>query len=646
MATSNQPNQLLTEIEMDDRNDSVDLAIQHTSTLKPCYWVNLSKEQKVIYILLIIIFLLTLSLIIVIITFQHTINTSTNNDCNTNQSSNLQICQYDPNPFIPISNSTNTNNIKQNISDRISNIKINKRPKNLIVMIGDGMGTIYNTAYRFYKNQDRTILDEIFKGRYSTNPLNRTITDSAAGATAFSTGTKTFNGNIATDISGNPLGTILEALKRKGMGTALIATSSVTDATPASFASHVLNRNFENLIAKQLVSLHEDYTWTNCSIIDILLGGGKQFFDPFNFNMTTFEQYGWNKLLYDNDTLYSLCAEHIPIIGLFADNKIPYYLDILNSDNVTYPSLLDMSKVSINLLNKTYYDEGFFMMIEGSRIDSCGHLNDVACIMNEMEQFYDTVEYITKWTENDGETLVCILADHQTGGFTIGRQDTVEKTKIMNGWSLYGFSEHDIIEFYGDYKVNPLVTSHFEDGTTPYLSEQWKPEIIHNISHTSQWFNDTVSKTNNTMNIVEMFELIEQHWFVLSIKEKQFLNYTFVNDGRMDQALVYITNVRTMTGFTTHGHTAVDVSVYAMGVSSDVFIGHWRNDEIGQLLTKIMDCEVEQNEQSMLLQELFVNGTLRLCDPKFKPPIIEWNNSVPYPWNNLLYPQNCVDVWE
>lgn len=565
------------------------------------------------------------------------------NNCSSNYGDNdameQQTCYYEETSFIPSIKNTD----KLILDDFVNDVSSITTPKNLIVMIGDGMGTVYNTAYRHYKGQDRTILDKIFKGRYSTDPLNNTITDSAAGAAAFSIGKKTFNGNIATDIAGNPFGTILEALKRKGKGTGLVVTKSVTDATPASFASHTLNRNFHDLIAKQLATLHQDYGWTNCTVVDILMGGGKMHFDSWGFNATSYKDYGWNKYLNDNSSLYTLCPEDIPIIGLFADNEMPYYLDLIHSNINDQPSLLDMSRISIDLLNKTYNEEGFFMMIEGSSIDMCGHLNDIACMLWEMEQFMDTVDYVLNWANEDNDTLVVILADHKTGGLSIGRTDSFEKDKTLNGYSLHGMTEQDIIEYYGDYKENPLITTKETEGRIyQYL---WHPEIVKDIKHTTQWFNDTVTAQN--MDIESIFDLIEgdDGWFPLSNKEKAFLNYTFVNGGKMDQALVHIINVRTVTGFTTHGHVAVDVAVYAHGVSADSFNGHWKNNEIGQLLTKIMDCIQEQNEQTLLLQNMFINGTLKLCDPKQKPPIIEWNNSIPYPWGNLLYPQNCVDEW-
>ncbi len=297
-------------------------------------------------------------------------------------------------------------------------------------MIGDGMGTIYNTAYRNYKQLDRTILDDLYRGRYSTDSLNHTITDSAAGATAFSIGQKTFNGNIGVDVAGNPYGTLLEALKRKGMGTALVATKSVTDATPASFAAHALNRNFQQLIARQMATGNVDFgngSYSNCTTIDILFGGGRRYFEPWGFNESTFGEYGWNGMVTDNESLHTLCDSDRPAIGLFADDEIPYYLDITNDDGEgtysAHPSLVDMARVAVEMLNVSYDDKGFFAMIEGSRIDSCGHLNDIACVMAEMEQFYDAVQWVTDWAAADNDTLVVVLADHQTGGLAIGRQE-------------------------------------------------------------------------------------------------------------------------------------------------------------------------------------------------------------------------------
>lgn len=126
-------------------------------------------------------------------------------------------------------------------------------PKNLILLIGDGMGQSYNAAYRNYKNLSTTILDRHFKGRYSTNPSNIDgITDSAAGATVFASRVQTYNDWIGIDSSANPKGSLLAAAKMQGKGTGIVCTKSVTDATPAAFSAHSMYRDWHQLIAEQV----------------------------------------------------------------------------------------------------------------------------------------------------------------------------------------------------------------------------------------------------------------------------------------------------------------------------------------------------------------------------------------------------------
>lgn len=216
---------------------------------------------------------------------------------------------------------------------------------------------------------------------------------------------------------------------------------------------------------------------------------------------------------------------------------------------------------------------------------------------------------------------------------------------ITELWSLYGFTEKEIIDKYGDYKVNPLLQSTKEEGSM-YVGYNWYSAVIGNISHSTEWFANEIKDKSKYNNISRILHLVDEHWFVLSPQERDLMNYTFVNGGDLAKALVHIVNVRTGTGFTTHGHTAVDVSLYAAGKSADSFIGHWSNHEIGQLLSRIMDCEEEQREHTQYLQQLFVAGKLQICDAADKLKYAEWNESVPYPWGNLLYPQKCVDSWQ
>ena len=183
----------------------------------------------------------------------------------------------------------------------------------------------------------------------------------------------------------------------------------------------------------------------NNTIIDIMLGGGKRHFipqnetdsnrvDDWNF-VENYEKYGWNTFVDSNNSLWNVNLNNsdiddiLPLVGLFSTSHIPYYLDRINMNNnlklkYDYPGLLDMSKRAIELLNEKYgkngNNNGFFLMIEGSRIDMCGHSNDIPCMLNEFDEFDDVLKYVYNWAEEDGNTLVVTVADHETGGLALG----------------------------------------------------------------------------------------------------------------------------------------------------------------------------------------------------------------------------------
>ena len=245
-------------------------------------------------------------------------------------------------------------------------------PKNLIIIVSDGMGQTYNTAYRAYKNLNATLIDKHFKGRYSTTPTNNYgITDSAAGATVFAVGEQTHNSFIGLDTFGNPHGSILAAAKRQGKGTGIVVTKSVTDATPASFTAYSLERDWEEMIAKQQATRRIN----DEPMLDILLGGGRKFFEEWGFFQNEsiwHDKYGWN-MVTDNGASFIQNVDDInitqmPFMGLFDRGTFPFYLDRINDDRFQHPGLLNMSKKAINLLNSKYENEGFFLLVEASKV--------------------------------------------------------------------------------------------------------------------------------------------------------------------------------------------------------------------------------------------------------------------------------------
>eukprot|EP01084_Bolivina_argentea_P031891 58999_1 len=141
-------------------------------------------------------------------------------------------------------------------------------------------------------------------------------------------------------------------------------------------------------------------------------------------------QYGWNKVTKDGTDFLSDVDDpdvnDLPYMFLPADDKFPYYVDRFNGyilandvgQTTEYPTLEDMTKKAVNLLSSKYEEEGFFLLVEASQVDMCGHDNDIVCLLWEMEETLDVVQYLIDFAKNDGETLVMILSDHETGGMT------------------------------------------------------------------------------------------------------------------------------------------------------------------------------------------------------------------------------------
>eukprot|EP01084_Bolivina_argentea_P142322 250048_1 len=558
---------------------------------------------------------------------------------------------------------SNASNATHSDNTSFSNISI---PKNLIIVISDGMGQTYNAAYRKYKNLTRTPMDKYLKGRYSTDPTQSdSITDSASGATVFACGIKTHNGFIGVDRYGNPMGSILAAAKRQGKGTGIIATKSVTDATPAAFSAHSLDRNFHILISKQQTMRQIN----DVPMLDVIMGGGRKYFEQWGFfdNTTMHKLHGWNTITKNSDEfladLDNVDIEQLPYMGLFAYDKYPFYLDRINgyirvNDSAPYPTLLQMTKKAINLLYTKYKNQGFFLMVEASQVDLCGHDNDIVCLLSEMEEFVETTQYIIDFAENNKETLVVMLADHETGGMTIGRDGSYLTKNLINYWDGKMPKDGNISKYWGSFEYDYSITSpkSISNNITNYGCYKWFPQKIKGSKHTASWFADQLEVNGSIQSVEQLYDELNNYYLGagpnLSDLEKLFMNNTFDRDiSTKKYAITQLMSVRTLTGWTTHSHTGSDVAVHAFGPNENLFFGHWHNDEIGKLLSKAFGVENQQNEETKYVQDLFVNGKLFVCDPSNKLTestlYIEWNNTVEYPVGNLLHPhQKCVESWQ
>ncbi len=278
-------------------------------------------------------------------------------------------------------------------------------PKNIILMIGDGMGlTQFYAAYNIKK--DNTNIPRCKHiGLVVTSSANELITDSAASGTAIATGTKTDNGKIGVDSDNNELVSILKLAENHGLATGLVATAAITHATPAAFIANDPNRgNYENIAY--------DFLATD---VDVFMGGGLDHFTKRKDGLNLLDSLkARNYSVYtDVEDISAISSDKVA--GLFYDEHPPRYSEGRGD------FLETASMKAIDILSKS--EKGFFLMIEGSQIDWGGHANSTDYVVEETLDFDNVVGKVLDFAEKNGETLVIITADHETGGFTITEGD-------------------------------------------------------------------------------------------------------------------------------------------------------------------------------------------------------------------------------
>lgn len=292
------------------------------------------------------------------------------------------------------------------------------KPKNIIFLIGDGMGVNY-VAASFFTDENQPYRNFSSIGLSNTSSLNRLITDSGAGATVLATGHRTVNKYISVDSSGSPLKTLFQFAKEHGKAVGLVATSSVTHATPAAFYAHVDDRGRETDIALQLSE----------SNLDLIIGGGSQFFipdisggirkDELNLiDKMRLDGYNW----IDNFDYQKISVEK-KVLCLLDKNG-------LKPASGRDHSLGEFAKAAIHNLNSN--ENGFVLMIEGSQIDWAGHDNNSDYLLSEMRDFNTAITEAINFAKLDGNTLVVITADHETGGMMITGGDLDGKNLKIN----------------------------------------------------------------------------------------------------------------------------------------------------------------------------------------------------------------------
>lgn len=281
--------------------------------------------------------------------------------------------------------------------------KNGKRPKNIILMIGDGTGLAQWCAAMAAQDAMLSVFQWAkFVGLSLTSSADDWITDSAAGATAFSTGEKTNNKMISTAPDSSHLKTIFETLEEQKFKTGLVTTCALQHATPAAFYAHTVYRGNYTQIAKDF------YT----SGVDFAAGGG---YPNFDSTLGKYYQYGFG--------IQSLVKQTYPskyVVFYDSSQHPPAMHEGRNTDWLRNASIAAVT--ALDEKNK----KGFLLMIEGSQIDWGGHNKDSNYVVKETIDFDKAIKTMMQWAAADGETLVIVTADHETGGLSLTHRDTAK----------------------------------------------------------------------------------------------------------------------------------------------------------------------------------------------------------------------------
>lgn len=430
---------------------------------------------------------------------------------------------------------------QHNISHATLDLPRPSGKKNLVFMVSDGMGPASLSLARSFRQfeghlplNDTLVLDKHLVGQSRTRSSNSLVTDSAAGATAFSCGLKSYNGAISVSPDDHkPCGTVLEAAKLAGYTTGLVVTTRITDATPACFAAHADVRQYEDLIAE-----HEVGEYPLGRMVDLILGGGRCHFLPNGTEgscrldgkdvIEIAKRKGFNYI--DDrkgfDALKGGSAAQLPLLGLLAPGDIPFEIDRRHVNDV-YPSLEETTRTALRTLSEATKDsdQGFFVMIEGSRIDHAGHGNDPVAQAHEILAYDKAFAAVLEFIENDSTPTVLVgTSDHETGGLTLARQ---------------------LSPSYPEYK--------------------WLPEVLARAEHSSEFLHSELTQylkstglhaSNNERRSYVRNHILHRHFGIDDATDAE-VDKLIQPTSESPAAFVFADMIsrRAQIGWTTHGHS-------------------------------------------------------------------------------------------
>ena len=450
-----------------------------------------------------------------------------------------------------------------------------KKPTNVIMLVMDGSSNNAVTLSRWYKGESLA-MDEILTGAMRTYSAESAITDSAPAATALATGHKSNDKYvgvlpsivnspglepIAQENAFKPVANVLEGAKQKGKATGIISTSEIQHATPAGFSAHVKNRSQYDDIAEQQVYQN----------IDVVLGGGLESLAPGTTKNA--RKDGENLLSVLKEEQYELVKTREELLqskadkiwGSFAPSALAYDFD-RKATNSSEPTLAEMTSKAINTLKKD--KDGFFLFVEGSKVDWAAHANDTIGIISDILSFDDAVKEAINFAKADGNTMVIAVTDHGNSGITMGNANTT-KTYPSIPVSAY---------------INPLkkATMTIEGALSQLKTDR-----------------------SNLMEVAALYGLDD-------LTEEELATLKSAKD--LGSEMVKMLANRANIGFTTGGHTGEDVFLYSYGPAK--VSGLVENTDLAHAMAKFMDFDLDK-----LTKDLYVPATKSLTAKGFKTSI-------------------------
>ena len=452
-----------------------------------------------------------------------------------------------------------------------------KPTKNVIVMIPDGTSIGVVSAARWYQiynklGGENLAIDPYLCGTVKTFSSNAPIGDSAPTTSAYMTGMPQQTGNVSIypladpendlvyvdpTMAYQPLATVLEAAKyQQNKATGLVVTVEFTHATPADCAAHYYDRGKYEFIAPQMAYQN----------LDVMFGGGNSILTD---DIKQYFKSTGTTLIQDDAEAFRNFKGEEKVWALFCENAHPYDLD---RDPNLVPSLEEMTQKAIDRLSQN--ENGFFLMVEGSKIDWSAHGNDAIGCITEYLAFDKAVAVAIDFAKKNGETTVVVLSDHGNSGFTIGRSgldryDRASIEKLFGNVSKYKRT--------GEGLEKILLTT--------------KPDDF-----------KRVFKEYTDIDLTD-----DEYKLLLSSKNYHEADYMKVsNSVNMGSSIVKIMNSRTYFGFTTGGHTGEEVFLAAYHPNGDIPIGMNTNVEINHYLCDALGLETSLKEMT---NEIFAKHT-------------------------------------